>query len=722
MSAGLPEPENKEAIGLLRRLVLATDAPGACQRLLGHLLRTTPAERALVLVRHEGRLHVEGVGFEPEVLKQAAREHEPTRVWLEEAVDGGAPRSVGPGEAPGELGEGPYALVPFPGPGGVPSGCVLVEGADDEIGGLSGWIDLMGPLLVRVHATDVVKERVRRMEGRDAILSAVVETLADPVVLTDHNNDFVYANQRAENLFATHPQDSEGRRRAVQVNDLLFSSFLTQAVISQEATPRELNLVDPADGSDLLFEVMSVPMPQGIQEEGATISVLRDITDLKQAVSELEIQFNRSRVAEQAARRESDRLNVIIGSAGEPILVTDSESKIILMNQEAERLFEDGSEADHARKRNARAVRANDTQFTTFISDFLLQDVDRREEDLVLADPESGDDLPVEVISTKIRTHRGEVSAIVSVVRDRTQLVENERLAWELRKLNEGLEERVRQATAELEERNRQLEWQSRELEKASRLKSEFLASMSHEVRTPINAMIGYTALVQEEIHGPLTDGQRDALNKVDAASKHLLALINDILDLSKIEAGRMSLELEEVDLPPVVQDICQTIEPMVQEKGLELTVDLADDIPVLRTDRTRLKQVLLNLLSNAVKFTDEGSVALRLHLTSSGDRLRIEVEDTGIGMAEEHLADIFDDFRQVDQSSTRRFGGTGLGLSITRKLVRLMQGDIDVESEPGEGSTFSVEFPVRIEQPGELEPFGVESASVPEGAEHAGS
>jgi signal transduction histidine kinase len=158
-----------------------------------------------------------------------------------------------------------------------------------------------------------------------------------------------------------------------------------------------------------------------------------------------------------------------------------------------------------------------------------------------------------------------------------------------------------------------------------------------------------------------------------------------------------------------VIKDICQTIEPMVQEKGLELEVDVSGDVPDLRTDRTRLKQVLLNLLSNAVKFTDEGKVALRVTTTSGSERVRIEVEDTGIGMAEEHLSDIFDDFRQVDQSSTRRFGGTGLGLSITRKLVGLMQGDIEVESEPGEGSTFMVEFPARIEQPGDLEQLGME-------------
>jgi signal transduction histidine kinase len=489
----------------------------------------------------------------------------------------------------------------------------------------------------------------------------------------------------------------------VRINDLLFSSFLTEAVITGgEPTTRELNLVNPSDGSDLLFEVFTVPLPPGAGREGAVISVLRDITDLKRALTELELQFNRSRVAEQAARRESDRLNAILANVSDPILVTDDESKIILMNAEADRLFDAPADQTPASDPIGQAVRANDTKFTTLISDFLLQPEGRRAENLQLHDPVTARELPIEVLSTKILSARGEVTAIVSVLHDLTPVVDNARLARQLRLLNEGLEERIRLSTEELEERNRRLEWQSRELQKASRLKSEFLASMSHELRTPINAMLGYTALLQEKIYGELTDKQENALRKIYSASQHLLALINDILDLSRIEAGKMPIRIEEVRLNAIVHELSQAIEPMVREKRLEYRTELSEDLPVLLTDRTKVKQILLNLLTNAVKFTPEGSVVLRAHMLETRDRFRVEVEDTGIGILEHDLEAIFDDFRQVDQSSTRQYGGTGLGLSITRKLVALLKGKVGVVSQYGKGSTFSIELPVELVSDGE--------------------
>jgi signal transduction histidine kinase len=220
---------------------------------------------------------------------------------------------------------------------------------------------------------------------------------------------------------------------------------------------------------------------------------------------------------------------------------------------------------------------------------------------------------------------------------------------------------------------------------------------MSHELRTPINAMLGYTALMREEIYGALNDKQEGALRKIYGASQHLLALINDILDLSRIEAGKMPIRIEEVRLGPIVHELSQAMEPMVREKRLEYRTELADDLPVLMTDRTKVKQILLNLLTNAVKFTAQGSVTLRAHLVEEKNRFRMEVEDTGIGIEQQDLEAIFDDFRQVDQSSTRQVGGTGLGLSITRKLVSLLRGRVHVESEYGRGSVFAVELPVEL-------------------------
>jgi signal transduction histidine kinase len=197
---------------------------------------------------------------------------------------------------------------------------------------------------------------------------------------------------------------------------------------------------------------------------------------------------------------------------------------------------------------------------------------------------------------------------------------------------------------------------------------------------------------MRERIYGELTDQQDEALHKVYSTSQHLLALINDILDLSKIEAGKMPLNLEIVHIPAVIEELSQTIRPMVDNKGLDYEASVEGTLPPLRTDRTKIKQVLLNLVSNAIKFTHQGKVSVTAEPRPTG--IRIIVQDTGIGIRPEHVGAIFDDFRQLDQSHTREFGGTGLGLSITRKLLTLLGGTIAVESTYGAGSRFTVDLP----------------------------
>jgi signal transduction histidine kinase len=275
-------------------------------------------------------------------------------------------------------------------------------------------------------------------------------------------------------------------------------------------------------------------------------------------------------------------------------------------------------------------------------------------------------------------------------------VAENQRLARELQMLNEQLEGRVREATLELEERNRRLEWQSAELEKASRLKTEFLAAMSHELRTPLNVIIGYTSLMRERIYGELTNQQEDTLTRVHSTSQHLLQLINNILDLSKIEAGKMPLHIEEVDIRSLVDELSETVLPMVRKRQLTFSATVDAGLPRLYTDSTKLKQVLLNLLSNAIKFTKEGTVCLIAEPQPEG-RIRITVADTGIGIKPEHLTEIFEHFRQLDQSHTREYGGTGLGLTITQNLLVLLGGAISVDSTFGTGSRFVVDLPVRL-------------------------
>jgi PAS domain S-box-containing protein len=581
-----------------------------------------------------------------------------------------------------------------------PGGVVIVDTMVPEavLQEVASVVMFAGPVLFRVAAhldAELGYDRVSRERNR---YQQMVDSLPDPVVITDASNDIMLQNKRAEHLLFITEDDSPGRRRAVEMNNLLFSSFLSRATIA--GTPsggaRELNLVDPDEGHDLLFEVLTHPLGERVGPEDSVLSVLRDVTDLRRAARELERQVQRVRQAEIEATDERDRLNLILENVADPILVTDSSANIILMNDEAEQLFHGPPGAAHG-YRVSQAVRQNDTKFTSFISDFALTDERTRRERMSLTHPTSRVELPVEVVSGKIRNDRNEPIAIVSVLHDLTQQADNERLYEALKQLNAELEGRIVAATADLAQQNERLLWQSDELGKANKLKSDFLASMSHELRTPLNAVIGYSALLVDGIAGELTPAQFDYVTRSRAAAQHLLSLINDILDMAKIEAGKMPVNIERVLLPDLIREVAEQVEPMITSRDLSFTTTVDPNCPSIETDKTKVKQILLNLLSNAVKFTNRGSVSLCARCEGEVTVL-LEVRDTGVGIKPEEMDAIWEDFRQLDQSRTRSHGGTGLGLSITRKLTQQLGGYVSVESEFGVGTTFSVRLPVSME------------------------
>lgn len=279
--------------------------------------------------------------------------------------------------------------------------------------------------------------------------------------------------------------------------------------------------------------------------------------------------------------------------------------------------------------------------------------------------------------------------------------LKNAELYEELNKLNIELENKVKERTFELEQKSKLLEEANIHLKEVDRLKSQFLAAMSHELRTPLNSIIGYTQLILDGIDGPITDEQREDLERIEKNGKHLLQLINDILDLSKIEAGKMELKIEKVSLKEVVDGVIPMIEPLTREKKLSLILKYDKDIKIL-ADRQRLSQIFINLLSNSIKFTNEGFIEIGYNLRKdliNKSWAEIYVKDTGVGISKENQSIIFEAFRQVDVKDEKKPKGTGLGLSITKKLVEMHGGSIWVVSELGKGTTMFFTIPVAEEE-----------------------
>jgi len=364
------------------------------------------------------------------------------------------------------------------------------------------------------------------------------------------------------------------------------------------------------------------------------------------------------------------------------------------MNSPAERLFTAPVSDETAQAE--RAVRSNDAHFSSFVSNLFLTGTGLRfRGEISLTDPVTLQPLPVEAVAGSVVSEHGEVTAVVTILHDRTEAIEKARLYEQVKAASHQLEEKVRVATAELVRRNELLQRQHLELEQASQLKSQFLANMSHEFRTPLNAILGYTSMLLQGVSGEMSAPQRTKLLRVDSNARHLLSIINDILDISRIEAGKMPLHLQDFDLGGLISELFAEVEPLIQRARLKVFTDLQQPAPQLHSDRQKVKQVVLNLLTNAIKFTPAGHVRVVVREDQSGE-VRIAVEDTGIGIAPADQAKVFEDFRQADNSVTREYGGAGLGLAICRRLAKMLDGRVELKSQPGEGSVFTLVIPRR--------------------------
>jgi PAS domain S-box-containing protein len=595
------------------------------------------------------------------------------------------------------LGADPFYAVPLAGQGesgDIGSGLLLLAGIDPKSETAEEDVRWAAEVLgVRLQSLLYRRSQVdeRRYKREQSWLFGIINAVTDPILLTDGDGKILVANASAEMLLTADDQKSEGRRRAVALNNMLFSASTFTSGAGGGPSRHELLLVDPTEGQDLLFEVMSTPVKIRAGEVGS-VSVLRNVTDLRRATDEIEENYRRLRIAEAETRAERDRLDLVLNSALDPILVTDPSGNIVLMNPPAERMFT--VDHDGARSEAARRVRANDAVFTSFVSGLYASQSLRWRGELSLIDPQSGATVPVEAISGKVLSKHGEDTAVVTILHDLTEAVEKQRLYEQVKRHSEELREKVREATAELAEQNELLRRQAFQLEQASAAKSQFLANVSHELRTPLNAIIGYTHLLLEGVSGEITRPQREKLNRMDSNARHLLSIINDLLDLARIESGKMPVQLERVVLQELIEEVMTEVEPLIDRTTLAVTRHISPEVPEIQTDRQKVKQIVLNLLSNALKFTPQGSVSIRLEHDAEQDNICVSVADTGIGISDENQKTIFEAFQQADSSYARRQGGTGLGLTICRRLASILDGRIHLSSQLGEGSTFTLVLP----------------------------
>ena len=401
--------------------------------------------------------------------------------------------------------------------------------------------------------------------------------------------------------------------------------------------------------------------------------------------------LHRARQRARQVAHAHERLATMVENSAEAIIGKDLNGIIFEWNPGAEALF--GYAAEEAVGKSIKIIipSEREAEEAGFMQKLRAGEVIRNVE--TVRWNKQRELLEVSVTLSPIRNSRGEVVGGVNVAHDIRRLKQAER---ELRKRKAQLEVAKTELEQKVVERTQQLEQTVEELRSANRLKSEFLATMSHELRTPLNSIIGFTEIVKEGMAGPVNETQKTQLGMAHGSAKHLLNLINDLLDLSRIEAGRSEIYPEWFDPAALMNEAVKTLEPTAARKQLAILTEFKLPRKIF-TDRKKVFQVVLNLLSNAVKFTSEGEVRVRANVDHG--QLRVSVRDTGIGIKPENMDLLFNAFQQMETGSLKRFEGTGLGLYLSRKLVRMLGGDLEAESELGKGSEFRFWIPIHSQK-----------------------
>jgi PAS domain S-box-containing protein len=454
------------------------------------------------------------------------------------------------------------------------------------------------------------------------------------------------------------------------------------------------------DGSAYWVDTTIVPFMNTEGKPRQYVAIRSDITERKRAVAalaeqaaELSRQSEDLRRSQQALETQTLMLQSVLDSMGEGLVAADRQGHFLIWNDSAKKLM--GREASDLATE----------QWTPYYKVFLPDGItpfppDRLplvralhgesvQVELLVEHPERAKTVCLEVTARPLKDKQGNLGGGVAVLRDITERKAAER---EVRALNQNLEARVIERTAELKAANKELDVRNREVEHATQMKSKFLASMSHELRTPLNAIVGFSDLLAEGTPGELNVKQKRFVNHIKQGSAHLLQLINDILDLSKIEAGQLELRCEDFQVKDALPEVLSTIQPLAMAKNIQIKQKIETD-PHVYADRIRFKQILYNLLSNAVKFTPEAG-RIAIDCGEDGNSVFISVADTGVGIRAENQAVVFEEFRQVEGPGGIIQEGTGLGLAITKRLVEQQGGRISLESEFGKGSRFTFTIP----------------------------
>jgi PAS domain S-box-containing protein len=488
-------------------------------------------------------------------------------------------------------------------------------------------------------------------------------------------NDFWYeiiGYTEAELLGQTTRRLYESEEEYERVGRELYTEVPKRGLISVETRLRR--------GDGAFRDVILTTAPLNPYDPSAgNVVAIHDVTERKRT---------------EAARRESERkYRELVQLANSIILRWTPDGRILFLNEFGQRFF-GYTEAEicgrhvigtlvpetESNGRNLsplmEEICANPTAFEQSVNENMRR---------------NGERVWIAWTNKAVPAKQGQVAEILSIG---TDITARRRAEEAIREVNVSLERRVAERTAELAlARDR--------AEGADRTKSAFLATMSHELRTPLNSIIGFTGLLLRGLAGPLNAEQTKQLRMVKDSGQHLLALINDVLDISKIEAGQIEIANAPFDLPESIQKVVQTVTPLANKKQLPLIAQIAPDVSRITSDRRRVEQILLNLLSNAIKFTEQGEVTLTAEIVPGMPRsaLRISVADTGLGIKRENLDKLFQPFRQLDTGLTRQHEGTGLGLAICKRLVERLGGTITVESEWGKGSTFQCTLPIDPER-----------------------